>query len=71
LSGGDLAALFDLDMAKSEAPAAVPTRRIGRFPQEIRQRRQGHGVEARQRKSKGSPNRPPPPEGKKMATSPD
>ena len=50
LVGDDLAALFGLDMEESKAPAAFPLGRchIGRSPKENAQKRQGHGVEARQ-----------------------
>jgi len=70
LSGGDLAALFDLDMVEGEAPAAVPPAAASAGSRRKSDNSATASMPAK-RKSKRAPNRPPSRKTTRRATSPD
>jgi uncharacterized Zn finger protein len=73
LSGGDLAALFDLDMAEGEAPAAVPPAAAASAGSRRKSDKSAQATASKpaKRKSKRAPNRPPSRKAIRRATSPD
>jgi uncharacterized Zn finger protein len=73
LSGGDLAALFDLDMAEGEAPAAVPPAAAASAGSRRKSDKSAKATASKpaKRKSKRAPNRPPSRKAIRRATSPD
>jgi uncharacterized Zn finger protein len=70
LSGGDLAALFDLDMAEGGAPAAVPAAAASTGRKSDKSAKATASKPAK-RKSKRAPNQPPSRKATSKATSPD
>ena len=70
LSGGDLAALFDLDMAEGEAPAAVPAAAASTGRKSDKSAKATASKPAK-RKSKRAPNQLPSRKATSKATSPD
>jgi uncharacterized Zn finger protein len=73
LSGGDLAELFDLDMAEGEAPAAVPPAAAAPAGSRRKSDKSAKATASKpaKRKSKRAPNRPPSRKATRRATSPD